>query len=162
MYEDNLLTRLKSLYVDLICGGEEAESLVNFMTESIDDKVTVIRDLYYHDYAPVKVLNPSYTVKGGRNDIEAEIISVSEGYDGFIKKLSCQTSNVLSRHSSALNLFLNILSLPDPYARILYLRYFKCLNMDDISKEMFMSRSQCYKKHHDGVFILNKLMSSQD
>ena len=105
MYENQLLSRLKNLYTDLTCSGQEAENLVNFMTDSIDDKVTVIRDLYYHDYAPVKVLNPSYTLQGGRNDIEAEIISVSEGYDSFLKKISCQTSNVLSKHSSALNIY---------------------------------------------------------
>ncbi len=159
MYENQLLSRLKNLYTDLTCSGQEAENLVNFMTDSIDDKVTVIRDLYYHDYAPVKVLNPSYTLKGGRNDIEAEIISVSEGYDSFLKKISCQTSNVLSKHSSALNIFLHILALPQPYARILYLRYFKGLNMDEISKELFISKSQCYRKHQEGVYILNKLLS---
>lgn len=162
MYENTLMTRLKSLYSDLTLSGEEAENLVSFMVDSIDDKVTVMRDLYYHDYAPVKVLNPSYTVKGGKRDIEAEIISVSEGYDAFIKKIGCQTSGVLNKHKAALNLFLNILALPEPYSRIMYMRYFKCFNMDEISKAMFISKSSCYRKHERGLYILNKALSASE
>lgn len=162
MFEEVLRNRLSSLYVDLTCTGEEAETLVNFMTDSIDDKTTVLRDMYYHNNSPVKVLNPSYNIKGGKKDIEAEIIAVSEGYDIFIKKISCKTSNVLSKHSSALELFLAILTLPDPYARILYLRFFKGMTIEDVSNNLFISRSSCYRKQEKAISLLNDRLEKRN
>ncbi len=163
MYEDILIKRLNGLYTDLTCKSEEAENLVNFMCTSLDDKRTFLKDMYYRDHAPVKVLNPSYTgVKGGKKDIEAEIISISEGYDSFIKKLGNQTSDILSRHSMALELFVELLSMPEPYSRLLYLRYFKGLDMDEVSRITFMSKSSCYRKIEKGVELLIKRYMLKD
>ena len=162
MYEELLRTRLNNLYEDLTCSSEEAVTLVSFMSNAMEDKSTIIRDMYYHDYAPVRVLNPAHTIKGGVQDIEAEIIAVSEGYDNFIKKINNRTSNVLNRHATALALFLNILALPEPYNRLLYMRFFKGLKIDDLSREMFCSKSSCYRKIERGIYILNKLMNAKE
>ena len=155
MNDDVIKKKLKTLYVDLVCTGEEAETLVRFMNDSMDDKNTLIHDVYFHDHSPVKVLNPSYDIKGGKNSPEDEIIAVSEGYDHFIRKIGKRTNRILSRHNEALNLLLNIFSLPEPYARLLYLRYYKNISVKDVSDEMFLSKSSCYRKEEEGIQMLN-------
>ncbi len=162
MYEDVLRERLKNLYSDLTCTGEEAVSLVNFMTCSIDDKVTVIRDMYFHDNAPVKVLNTEFGGKGKRYDYEDEVIAVSEGYDHFIRKIGVRTTSVLNKHFSALSLFICILNLPYPYSSILYLRFFKNSSIDQVCKDLFMSRSSCYRKQERGIALLLKKVNGQE
>ncbi|MBR1797137.1 MAG: sigma-70 family RNA polymerase sigma factor [Clostridiales bacterium] len=162
MYENILRERLNTLYEDLTCSNNEAISLVNFMSECVDDKIAVIRDMYFHDHAPVRVLNPSIEHTGGSYDIEEEIIEISQGYDTFVKKLGNKTSYVLNKHAKALALFLTLMNLPDPYSRVLYLRYFKCLSVEDISEEMFISKSSVYRKHDKGISLLYELMSSKD
>ncbi|MCR5592731.1 MAG: DUF1492 domain-containing protein [Saccharofermentans sp.] len=160
MYEDVLIERLKNLHSDLMCTGDEAVSLVNFMTDCMEDKVTVIRDLYFHDRSPVKVINPQLVPHGRYKDPADELIEVSLGYDSFVKNIGSQATGVLRRHTKALNMFLMILSLPAPYSSILYLRYFKQLSIDDTCKELYMSRSSCYRKHQRAIKILNKKMTS--
>ena len=162
MYEEILRARLKTLYEDLTCSSDEAIQLVGFMNTCLTDKAAVLKDMYYKDHAPVKVLNPAYDVKGGVKDIEAEIIAVGEGYDQFVRKLSLKTTNILNRHKSALNVFVHILTLPDPYSRLLYLRFFKCMEMDDVMNEMFMSKSACYRKLERGIKLLNERLSLKE
>ncbi|MBP5181348.1 MAG: DUF1492 domain-containing protein [Clostridiales bacterium] len=161
MYEDVLIERLKNLYDDLTCSGEEAISLVNFMTDCMEDKVTVIRDLYFHDHAPVKVLNPQALPGGGHKDPADELIEVSIGYDNFVKNIGVQATGVIRRHTKALNMFLMILSLPTPYSSILYLHYFKKMSIDDTCKVLYISRSSCYRKRERAIKILNNRMSSK-
>ena len=160
MYENILRERLTSLYKDLTCTNDEAVSLMSFMNNSFDDKVTVINDIYYHEHAPVRVLSTEFTGTGGSYDIEEELIKISEGYDRFLKQIGLRTSNVLSKHTHALDLFLNLLSLPEPYSRILYLRFFKGCSIDEVSKSMFISKTSCYRKQEKGIRLLYERLNS--
>lgn len=162
MYENVLRDRLTTLYSDLTCTGVEAASLISFMNNSIDDKIGFFKDMYYHDHSPVRVLNTEFRGTGGNYDIEEELITISEGYDRFIKKLGKQTAVVLSKHSRALNLFLYLLALPDPYCRILYLRYFKGFTVEKVSEIMFISKTSCYRKQEQGIHLLYESLNSLD
>jgi len=156
MYEEVLRERLESLYTDLTCTNNEAVALVNLMNDSIDDKNNIIKDVYFRDRAPVKVLSTVFSGSGGTYDIENELIDVSAGYDKFIKKLSYKTSCVLNRHALALTLFLEILALPDPYSKILYLHFFKSLPLTQVSEILFISKSACYRYSEKGINMLHK------
>ena len=162
MYEEVLRERLNRLYKDLTFTGKEAVALVNFINTSIDDKHTMIRDVYYRDRAPVKVLNPAFTGSGGNYDIEGELINISEGYDRFLKKVGYKTSSVLDRHGRALDLLLSILALPDPYSRLLYLHFFKCLTIAEVSEIMFMSKSSCYRRVERGIHLLHESIEKNE
>jgi len=156
MYEEILRERLTTLYEDLTCTQSEAVALVNLMNDSIDDKTCMIKDVYFRDRAPVKVLSTVFSGTGGTYDIENEIIEVSQGYDKFIKRLGYKTSCVLNRHSMALTLFLEILALPDPYSKILYLQYFKGLTITEVSEALFISKSACHRRAQKGIRMLHK------
>jgi hypothetical protein len=156
MYEEILRERLSTLYSDLTCTNTEAVALVNLMNDSIDDKTNMIKDVYFRDRAPVKVLSTVFSGSGGTYDIENEIIEVGEGYDRFIRRLGYKTSCVLNRHFMALSLFLEILALPDPYSKILYLHYYKCLTITEVSETLFISKSACHRHEQKGIRILHK------
>lgn len=162
MYENVLRDRLTKLYSDLTCTGTEAASLIAFMNNSIDDKTKVIKDMYYRDHAPVRVLNTEFRGTGGRFDIEEELISISEGYDRFLKKIGKQTTVLLNRHTRALNLLLDLLALPDPYCRILYLRFFKGFTVEKVSEIMFISKTSCYRKQEQGIRLLYERINALD
>lgn len=156
MYEEVLRERLTTLYTDLTCTQTEAVALVNLMSDSIDDKTNMIRDVYFRDRAPVKVLSTVFSGSGSNYDIENEIIEVSEGYDKFIKRLGYKTSSVLNRHALALSLFLEILALPDPYSKILYLHFYKGLTITEVSEALFISKSACHRQEQKGIRMLHK------
>ena len=61
MYEEILRERLSTLYSDLTCTNTEAVALVNLMNDSIDDKTNMIKDVYFRDRAPVKVLSTVFS-----------------------------------------------------------------------------------------------------
>ena len=113
--------KLKTLYPDLTYACNDALSLIRLINGGIDDKTAVIQDLYYHDHVPVKVINPGLHIKGGHYDIEDELISLGEGYDRYLKNMGTKVEDAICRHNVALEILINILSLPDPYARTLYL-----------------------------------------
>ena len=156
MYEEVLRERLSTLYEDLTCTHNEAIALVNLMNESINDKNMMIKDVYFRDRAPVKVLSTVFSGSGGTYDIEDELINISEGYDKFVKRLSYRTSCVLNRHAMALSLFLEILSLPDPYSKILYLHFYKGFPLTQVSEILFISKSACYRHSEKGIRMLYK------
>lgn len=156
MYEEVLRERLTNLYSDLTCTGNEAVALVNLVNESVTDKDMMIKDVYFKDRAPVKVLNTVFSGSGGSYDIEKEIIEISEGYDKFIRRLSYRTSCLLNRHAMALSLLVEILALPDPYSKILYLHFYKCYPLTQVSEILFISKSACYRHSEKGIHLLHK------
>ncbi|MBR3533153.1 MAG: hypothetical protein IKN80_04640 [Clostridiales bacterium] len=162
MYYEILRQRLDNLYDDLTLKTDEAVSLVNFMVESIGEKNSLIKDIYFRDRAPVKVINTAAVHVKGRGDAEDEVIALSEGYDRFISQIGIRTVSVLDRHTRALTIFLNILSLPDPYARILYLKFVRLSTMDEIAQMMFMSKSSCYRKQEQGIKLLYQMMEDPE
>ena len=159
MYEKAFKARLKTLYPDLTYASKDAYALIKLINGGIDDKNAVIRDLYYHDHVPVKVINPGLRVKGGHFDIEDELISLSEGYDSYLKNMGTKVEDVICRHNVALEILINILSLPDPYARTLYLHYYKGYTVTEIAKEYYSSKTTCYRNIEKGTEMLYKRLS---
>ena len=156
MYEEILKDRLKNLYGDLTLTNREAVSLVNFMNQSMDDKHDLIKDIYFRDMSPVRVLNPGSEIPGqkGPRDQTDEFIDVCEGYDVFIRNIGSRTSYLLEKHSRAVELFVDMLSLPHPYARILYMRFVKSCSIEDVGRELYMSKSACYRKQEKAIKML--------
>ena len=162
MLEDVVKRRLKSLYDDLTYSSKEAVSLVNFMNESIDDKMNILSDFYFHDHSPVKVINTQNVIKGGNKDTTDELIEISIGYDTFIRNLGTETNMLLDRHMRALDLFLSMLSLPSQQARILYLRFFKCYTIEQTCEELFLSKTTCYRKQEKAIKLLSHMLKQTD
>ena len=162
IYEKAFKSKLKTLYPDLTYACKDALALIRLINGGIDDKNAVIQDLYYHDHVPVKVINPGLHIKGGQYDIEDELISLGEGYDRYLKNMGTKVEDAICRHNVALEILINILSLPDPYARTLYLHYFKGYTVTQIAKEYFSSKTTCYRNIEKGTEMLYKRLSIEE
>ncbi|MBP3266159.1 MAG: sigma-70 family RNA polymerase sigma factor [Clostridiales bacterium] len=162
LYEKAFKAKLKTLYPDLTYACNDALSLIRLINGGIDDKTSVIQDLYYHDHVPVKVINPGLHIKGGHYDIEDELISLGEGYDRYLKNMGTKVEDAICRHNVALEILINILSLPDPYARTLYLHYYKGYTVTQIAKEYFSSKTTCYRNIEKGTEMLYKRLSIEE
>lgn len=159
MYEETLKSRLKTMYGDLTFSSKEACMLIGLLTDSIHDKDNFLRDLYFSENAPVKVLSTE-DLPRGTGDATSEIIDICMGYDDYVKGIGREAYNLIDRHNKALRLFTNMLSLPFPYSQILYLRFFKDCSVDEICSEMFLSKSNFYRKFERGITLLLERLNS--
>lgn len=159
MSDKSFKSKLKSLYPDITCSGRNALMFVSLINESVDDKAEMIRNLYFRDHAPVRVTNPGNYIKGGHYDLEDELIAISEGYDNYIKNMGEEAEHNMYRHIVALEILTNMLSLPDPYARMLYLHFYKGYRISQIADMFFTSKTTCYRNIQKGIDLLYKRMS---
>ncbi|MCR5528016.1 MAG: hypothetical protein K6F49_02235 [Saccharofermentans sp.] len=155
MDKKTLKTILDNLYDDMIITDREAVKLASFISSSRRDKNNILKKLYYSDNAPVKVLSTEFKGKG-ESDVTGEMIDVSVKYDEFIERLENRMNELIARHNKAMNVFFLIMSLPEPFCRVLYLKYFKRMTCDEVSVELYISPSTFYRKLHDGEDLLIK------
>lgn len=152
---------LDNLYDDLIINDKEAVNLASFISSSRKDKNSIMRELYYNDNAPVKVLSTEFKGKG-ESDVTGEMIDVSIRYDEFLDRLETRVDDLISRHNKAMNVFFLIMSLPDPFCRLLYLKYFKRMTCDEVSVMLFISPSTFYRKLRDGEELLIRNINEKE
>ena len=155
MDKKTLKTILDNLYDDMIITDREAVKLASFISSSRRDKNNILKELYYSDNAPVKVLSTEFKGKG-ESDVTGEMIDVSVKYDEFIERLENRMNELIARHNKSMNVFFLIMSLPEPFCRVLYLKYFKRMTCDEVSVELYISPSTFYRKLHDGEDLLIK------
>lgn len=159
MHEETLKAKLKTMYVDLTFTSKEANMLVGLLTDSVDDREQILKHLYFGENAPVKVLSFENEPRG-KGDITEEVIDLCMGYDRYSRNISREVYNLLDRHNRALKLFINMMSLPYPFAQILYLRYFKDMTVDEIRSETYLSKSGFYRKYEKAMSLLLDKMKS--
>ena len=159
MDKKQLKNILDNLYDDIIINDKEAVNLASFISSSRKDRNDMLRELYYSDNAPVKVLSTEFKGKG-ESDITGEMIDVSVKYDEFIERLEERVNDLIARHNKAMDVFFLIMSLPDPFCRLLYLKYFK-KTCDEVSVLLFISPSTFYRKLRDGEELLIKNINEE-
>lgn len=161
MDKKTLKTILDNLYDDMIISDKEAVKLASFISSSRKDKNSILRELYYSDNAPVKVLSTEFKGKG-ESDVTGEMIDVSIKYDEFIERMENRMNELITRHNKAMNVFFLIMSLPEPFCRVLYLKYFKRMTCDEVSVELYISPSTFYRKLRDGEELLIKNINEKE
>ena len=152
---------LDNLYDDLIINDKEAINLASFISNSRKDKNSILRELYYNDNAPVKVLSTQFKGRG-ESDVTGEMIDVSIKYDEFLDRLEKRVNELISRHNRAMDVFFLIMSLPDPLCRLLYLKYFKRMTCDEVSVQLYISPPTFYRKLKDGEELLIKNINERE
>lgn len=161
MDKKQLKNILDNLYDDIIINDKEAVNLASFISNSRKDKNNILKELYYNENAPVKVLSTEFKGKG-ESDVTGEMIDVSIKYDEFLDRLEKRVNDLISRHNKAMDVFLLIMSLPDPFCRVLYLKYFKKMTCDEVSVQLYISPSTFYRKLRDGEELLIKNINEKE
>ena len=150
-----LKKKLDTLYDDLMIADHATSELMEFICSSGEDKRKLLNEVYFKDNAPVKVIGTEFL---GRKeaDITGEMLNVSIKYDEFIHRLHREADQIMTRHVEAVDIFNLILSLPEPYCRILYLRYFKRLSCQETMQSLYLSRTTFFRTYNKALMMLQK------
>lgn len=154
MNKNEFKSMLENMYNDVNFNTDNANVLLSLANDFNGDKSNLLRNIYFKENSPVKVMNTTFNV-GSNKDYQDEMLTISMKYDEFIIHLNQKAADVINKRSKAVDLFIAILSLPEPYSQLLYLRYYKRLSSEEIMDKLFISRSTYYRNFDKG---LNKLI----
>ena len=154
-----LKKRLDSLYDDLMIADHATSELMEFICSSGEDKRKILDDMYFKDNAPVKVIGTEFLGRK-ESDITGEMLNISIKYDEFIHRLHREADQIMTRHIEAVDIFNLILSLPEPYCRILYLRYFRQLSCQETMQSLYQSRTTFFRNYNKALKMLQEGLES--
>ncbi|MCQ2531468.1 MAG: DUF1492 domain-containing protein [Saccharofermentans sp.] len=144
MDKHELKTRLESMYDDMNFSNDKANYMLSLITDTNEDKEVLLKNIYFNDNSPLKIINYVYAPKGDC-DYTGEILNISLKYDYFVKGINDTAQSLMRNYTNAVKLFLIVLSLPEPYSLLLYLRYYKRMNADDVMQKLHLSRTTYYR-----------------
>lgn len=151
-----LLNKLNSMHSDINSLPENAKYYLTELRKTRNDKLRALMDLYSRDYAPAKVTDFSGMPKK-QGDMTGEMIDFSNGFDSYIDSLEKEYMAAKKKRGDAIRLLTLLLSLKQPYSRILYLRYYKRLSPEQARFEMNISRSTLFRKQNAALDELVEL-----
>lgn len=153
-----LLTRLNSLQTDVNTVPEKAKCYLTELRKTRNDKRKALMDIYAEEYAPAKVTDFSGLPKK-EGDMTGEMLDFSNGFDNYIASLEKEYLDAKKQRKEAIRLLTLMLSLKQPYSRILYLRYYKRLSPEDACFEMHIARSTLFRKQSTALSQLMELFA---
>jgi DNA-directed RNA polymerase specialized sigma24 family protein len=153
-----LLLKLSTLQYDLIRVPEEARRYLLDIRKTKNDKYKAM-DVYAEDNSPVKVTDLSGLPKRAC-DMTGEMIDFSEGFDRYILSIEKEYAAAKRRRSEAIRLLTMVMSLKQPYSRILYLRYYRKMSPEDACYELHVSRSTMFRKQNVALDRLAEMFAA--
>ena len=153
-----LMNRLNTLQYDLIKSPEEANRCLSDLKETRNDKIKALMDDYAKDNAPVKVSDISGIPKR-ECDMTGEMIDFCEGFDRYIDSIEKEYASIKKRRKEAVKLMTMLMSIKQPYAKILYLRYYRKMSPEVACKEMHIARSTMFRRQSNALNLLSDLFA---
>lgn len=156
-----LLAKLNSLYSDVNTSPERTAAYLEELKKSQEDRRKILLDVYAGYYAPEKVTDYSGLPKR-QCDMTGEMLDFSSGFDRYIASIEEEYNVIVKQKREAVALLSLVLSLKQPYSRILYLRYYKKLSPEDASEEMHIARSTMFRKRNAALGELAELFAAKN
>ena len=156
-----LLVKLNSLYSDVNSTPERTAAFLEELKRAHEDRRAVLMDIYAGYYAPEKVTDYSGLPKR-QCDMTGEMLDFSSGFDKYIASIEEEYNVIVKQKREAVALLSLILSLKQPYSRILYLRYYKRLSPEDASEELHIARSTMFRKRNVALGKLAELFAAKN
>lgn len=156
-----LLAKLNSLYSDVNTSPERTAAYLEELKKSQEDRRKILMDVYAGYYAPEKVTDYSGLPKR-QCDMTGEMLDFSSGFDRYIASIEEEYNVIVKQKREAVALLSLVLSLKQPYSRILYLRYYKKLSPEDASEEMHIARSTMFRKRNAALGELAELFAAKN
>ena len=148
--------RLNCLCADLNDHSDNEDRYFNEICKAYEDKKMSFMDLYAGYYAPCKVTDPTFVPKG-EGDMNEVMLDFSEGFNDFIHSMEEQYVSCLIRRRRATILLSKMLSIQQPYSRLMYLYYYKKQDPAQISESLFISRATFYRLKSMAINTLTSL-----
>ena len=153
-----LLMKLNSLYSDVNIDPEKTAAFLEEIRKTSEDKRKLIMNVYAKYYAPVKVTDYSGLPKR-ECDMTGEMIDFSASFDEYIASVEEQYNYIVKQKREAVALLSLVLSLKQPYSRILYFRYYKKLTTKETCDELHIARSTLFRKREVALYELSELFA---
>ncbi|MBO4636786.1 MAG: hypothetical protein J5685_06535 [Clostridiales bacterium] len=158
--KDELLEKLRKLRRDISLGDGD-DRFEQFIRESINDREDLAREFYFGENAPVSVSKTEYT-HNNTADMNKIMIDVVSGFEEFMDRIVKEKNRDYERKKEAATLLKSIMILPMPYCQILYLRYYKCFNWQQVCFIVHMGKTTFYRKHDEAVEMLDQMIGGKD
>lgn len=156
-----LMSRLNTLQEDVDIVPEKARIYMSEIKRTNSDRYRALMDIYATENVPVKVADYSGLPKKP-SDMTAEMLDFSSGFDKYIDSLEKEYIAARLNRCEAIRLMTLVLSLQQPYSRLLYLRFYKKLSPDDASNVMHLARSTMFRKQSTAMGLLVELYAKKN
>ena len=156
-----LLVKLNSIYSDVNSSPEKSCRFLSEINKSEQDKRKILMDVYAAYYSPEKVTDYSSLPKRSC-DMTAEMLDFSENFDKYLASIEEEYNVYVRQKREAVALLALILSLRQPYSRILYLKYYRRMSPADMCSEMHIARSTLFRKRNAALGELAELFAANN
>ena len=156
-----LLLKLNSMYKDVNMSPDRTNSYLSNVKRTEEDKRKLLMELYAGYYAPVKVTDYSGLPKRSC-DMTGEMLDFVDNFDKYVASLEEEYNAWIKQKREAVALLAMVLSLRQPYSRILYLKYYKKMSPMQMCNEMHIARSTLFRKRNDALAKLAELFAESN
>lgn len=156
-----LLLKLNSMYSDANLDADKTAAYLEEIRKTSEDKRRLMMNVYAEYYAPAKVTDYSGLPKR-ECDMTGEMLDFSSGFDKFIASIEEQYNIIVKQKREAVALLSLVLSLKQPYSKLLYFRYYKKMSTKETCAEMHIGRSTLFRKREVALSELSKVFASHN
>ena len=149
-----VLTRLGSLHNDVNMEPDSNTKYLAELKKTKEEKRRIIMDIYARYYSPQKTTDLSGLPKR-QGDMTGEMLDFCAGFDQYIASMEAEYQAYSKQRKEAVQLLTMVLTLKQPFSRILYLRYYMKMSPEDACGTLHVARSTLFRKQNAA---LNKLM----
>ena len=100
--------------------------------------------MYESDFLPIKVNKITNKINQDRCDIEL-FEKYLEGFDKYLKSQQHEIDEVVKNNQIAVRIFLHILELEGQKSNVMYLLYYKKMNIEMAMESLYMSKSSFFR-----------------
>ena len=160
-YSDTIMTdkmikeRLKTIAKDLSFVDEDAKQCLRFYREATEERDELIRDMYAKEYAPVATSAATCFSRDVYTRLNTYDSYIS-GYEEYIENTINEYRAKIKRKDEARRLVVLILSLPSVCNRVIYFAYLKNMPVEELCKDLYMSKSTYYRYRNTAIKLLAK------
>jgi len=153
-----LLLKLNSLYRDVNLEPDRIEAYLEEIRKTSEDKRKLMMNVYAKYYSPEKVTDYSGLPKR-ECDMTSEMLDFSSGFESYMNSIEEEYNVIVKQKREAVALLSLVLSLKQPYSRILYFRYYKKMSTKETCEKLHIARSTLFRKRENALWELSKLFA---
>ena len=161
MLKENLAHRLNNLFYDLRCSNRDLLVKLFMYNLTSKDREEVIREMYESDFLPIKVNKITSKINQDRCDIEL-FEKYLEGFDKYLKSQQHEIDEVVKNNQIAVRIFLHILELEGQKSNVMYLLYYKKMNIETTMESLYMSKSSFFRLKRAAFADLYELVNKDE
>ena len=161
MDKNELLTKLETLREDLLSASSSTKTLIDLLSKSNDDRYELLRDAYFNEHAPVKVMDTEFKIRS-KGDASAELSRISTDFDKYLRNIQNELIRKIDQHYEAVELFSAMLKLPMPFSQILYCRFYKRMTSKETYMLLYLSRSTFYRLFYKSLDLLLEAINQKE